>query len=373
MSVLAFARAANAEPATDIEATKQSLTDFLNAVNKITGYSHAVSNTVLAQITDPKPEWFDPLSKNLETMKTHAQDWVDNVAPSMTSVPQAVINFDNSFEVRCQTIMTLLDTIGENPATDEQKRKLKEEMDALLDELKLQQSTIKEDQDKLTQYKDNLSADHKALTTGAASITEAINKDKEAVKALNDDIENLKWQISIWDHVCTASEIQFGTAVVFSLVLFFRWRSGTASGGDVFLPLALFGEATAGTILSKEKIRGLKQKIDADAEKISDENKQIAHLNEVAATVNSLVDNNNGAMIAMDKVVDKWNTLTSEMQKVVDDLANAEGDIGKVIDKQSMTKTKDAWTDLMRFATQMQITLTSITLMPPEDTESAAA
>ena len=202
MSVLVFSRLSRPHALTAIPEkgplSKASLNGFGNAVLTVTAYCNQVRNTNLAPVTpDTQPAWYATLNANLTNMKTHAQAWIDTIGPSMTAIPQAIINLDDTFEGQFSTIVDILHQIGSGTPTPQQKKDLLTEMNAMLAALGVQQKQIIDANARLIQFNDNLNVDHAALTTGASSITNALTSDKAEVqnltvkiKALNADLQS---------------------------------------------------------------------------------------------------------------------------------------------------------------------------------------
>ena len=373
MSILAFVRTPNAKPITpehDDPASAvslQSLTDFTNAAATVWSYSHTVTQTDLGPVVKGKePAWYNALNGNLSTMKAHAQAWLDTIGPSMTDIPQAIINFDNKFEGQYATILALLNAIGVGTPTPQQKKDLLDEMNSLLSELTAQKVVIDAANGRLIGFNDNLTSDHTALTTGAASVTNAITSDKDDVISQNALMKNLQADLNKWSAVATTAEVAIGLSF-FAAVIGLWMTLATFGAGSFVLAAGVVGltASVAVTIAANVMTAQDASAILAKQNAISDDNKQIIILNVVASTVDGLVAKNAIASTAMGVIMSDWATLMVKMKAVIEDLTTAEGDIGSILDVGDMVTTKLAWRQLTDFATNMQSSIKSISAVAP--------
>lgn len=376
MAVLIFSRFAsngNPPPGADAPVTEASLNAFGNAVASVSAYSNAVRFTELAVVPGSEPAWYAALNGNLTNMKTHAQAWIDTIGPSMTAIPQAIINFGDTFEGQYATIVALLTAIGSGTPTKQQKKDLLTEMNALLVALEAQRQTIVDANGRLIQFNDNLSADHQALTTGAASITNAIASDNTDITLVNLAMKNLQADIDAMNQVVKWSAVGLGASIFVGIVgvvvAFVTFGAGAliVAGAVVGAGLSIAGLAVAETRI-KDDTAALQQK----TQQLSDDHRQIAVLNSVANAVDSLAQKNAAAGSAMDVVLSDWATLSAKLKAVIDDLDQAKGDIGSILDLGDMATTRTAWQQLTGFATNMQTSLASITVEKPVTVKPAA-
>lgn len=376
MAVLIFSRFASngsPPPGADAPVTEASLNAFGNAVASVSAYSNAVRFTELAVVPGSEPAWYAALNGNLTNMKTHAQAWIDTIGPSMTAIPQAIINFGDTFEGQYATIVALLTAIGSGTPTKQQKKDLLTEMNALLVALEAQRQTIVDANGRLIQFNDNLSADHQALTTGAASITNAIASDNTDITLVNLAMKNLQADIDAMNQVVKWSAVGLGASIFVGIVgvvvAFVTFGAGAliVAGAVVGAGLSIAGLAVAETRI-KDDTAALQQK----TQQLSDDHRQIAVLNSVANAVDSLAQKNAAAGSAMDVVLSDWATLSAKLKAVIDDLDQAKGDIGSILDLGDMATTRTAWQQLTDFATNMQTSLASITVEKPVTVKPAA-
>ncbi|MEO6393429.1 MAG: HBL/NHE enterotoxin family protein [Pyrinomonadaceae bacterium] len=369
MSALAFARAADDDTSTELADIQAKLTNYLNAVALITADAHTMRNAVLVAV-DPNnvPVWYGPLKTNFTNAQTHAANWLDNIMPDFTRVPQAIINYNNTFTATYVEIMGILTAIGAGDPTPKQRTDLLALFGGLTDELTTQKANIKAVQDEIKSFNVNLAADNTALTTGATNIATAIADDMRQVENLSADILRLRAEIADMNRLMTASE--FGVAGFF-VVSMLMMNTG---------PLALavgvigVGASVAGIITATVKIRKDQSKIDDDQAQITQEQAQIVVLKTIANTVATLVSTITNAEAQMDPVLSTWATLGEKMKAVTDKLAQASGpDFLKIMKEMvDMNASKAAWGQLADFATKMQDTPITISTDAPVPIPRAA-
>jgi hypothetical protein len=379
MTVLAFARPRRPHVLAAIPdsgpLSKTSLNGFGNAILTVTTYCNQVRNTNLAPVTPGnEPAWYATLNANLTNMKTHAQAWIDTIGPSMTAIPQAIINYDDTFEGQYATIVALLTVIGGGTPTPQQKKDLLTEMNALLAALGVQQKAIQDANVQLIQFNDNLTADHTALTTGASSVTNALTSDKTEVQNLTTRIQalnaDLQSNTTLLDFAIAGLAIGAFACLAGIVLAFSTFGIGVvvAIGGFV----AVAGSAT-GIALAEVNIQNDTHAIQTGQTQLDADKQQIVILNSVANSVDVLYQQNTLAGQAMDNVLRDWSTLMFKVKNVIDSLEQAEGNIGSILEIGDMASTRMTWQQLAIFATNMQTTLSNITLQDPVTQPANAA
>lgn len=365
MPILAF-RSTAGDAAPDSAAVQTTLTNFANAVASVTAYCNALRYANLTPVDpDKEPDWFGTLSANLATIKTHAQTWLDTIGPSMTTVPQAIINFNNSFQGQSETILGLLAAIGYNPPTPQQKKDLLILLTALYDSLQSQQQQVLAVNANLVTFNDELGSDFKLLSNGADSISHALQSDKNQLTILTADINALKDEIINLNHEISELEIARGVTI-FLGVIGALVAIGSGGVGAGILVVSLTGvaiETVSETAVKKELVAAQAQLL-TDQNDATAEVKQIAVLNGISATVGELVKQNVSSGAAMNDILATWGTLVTKMKAVVDEVQTAENDIGTILDAGDVRTAGVAWGQLTAFATSMQTALGNLVLQP---------
>ncbi|HEY3742380.1 MAG TPA: HBL/NHE enterotoxin family protein, partial [Bryobacteraceae bacterium] len=311
---------------------------------------------------------------NLTDIKKHAQMWLDTIGPSMTTVPQAIISFNNDFQGQSTTILELLDAIGFNKPTPTQKQDLVTLLGSLYDSLEKRQQEILAVNANLVQFNNELGKDYALLSSGADSITKAIKSDQDQLKLILQDIQDLQGLILNLKQEVTSLEIAEGVTIFLGLVgALVAAFSGGTGGAIIVVALTGVGAEVALEVAVKKEIVAAQAKLFNDQDEASAEVKQIAVLNGVAMTVSNLEKQNVSSGAAMTDVLTTWNTLIIKMKAVITDVETAETDIGTILDAGDVRSAVTAWGQLTAFATNMQTALGNLVPLAPVKIAVASA
>jgi hypothetical protein len=290
----------------------------------------------------------------------------------MTQVPQAIISFADSFDGQYDTIAQLLDQIGNQPPTAQQKSDLTELLKYLGGVLDEQQRIIDGDKDKIANYQRLLVEDHASLIDGTRSITELVTEDKATVMTLNADIQKLRTDIeNIRTAVFNPGIVKVGLKIVLAiLTLDFGSMNEVNQVRKLVFSVGGLGRSIGGLTLSDQAVAKDLGRIQQDQRKISIENRQIVVLNTIADTLNQLVDANAKARNAIQAISDHWRDVISEVETAVTRLSSAEGSIEEIVDRATLQDRRQSWIQLKEFARKMQFSLSNITIEPPVEITS---
>ncbi len=300
---------------------------------------------------------------------------IDTIGPSMTAIPQAIINLDDTFEGQFSTIVDILHQIGSGTPTPQQKKDLLTEMNAMLAALGAQQKQIIDANARLIQFNDNLTVDHAALTTGASSITNALTSDKAEVQNLTQRIQalnaDLQSQTTLLDFAIAGLAVGAFALLAGIVVAFTTMGVGVliAIGGCVGIVASATGIALGrGSIFTPTPTPFRRASSNLDADK-----QQIVILNSVANSVDVLVQQNTLAGKAMETILNDWSTLQFKLKAMIAAIEQAEGDIGTILDAGDVVTARITWQQLATFAGNMQATLSNVTLQDPVTQPANAA
>ncbi|HEY1017109.1 MAG TPA: HBL/NHE enterotoxin family protein [Herpetosiphonaceae bacterium] len=352
-------------PATD--ATQEVLTDHYNANNTITAYAHALQNIQLNPVSDEPQDWFTNLQGSLTTAQQHAQSWVTDLGPQVFSkVPQSIINYTNIFMPATQQILDILKNIHGVP-TPEQQSDINALIDAQLQTLGAEKQTILDLQAKLVQFANDIQADHTNLLTGENDAQKAVAIDETDMQKIQAKINDVQNQIQLDSKLALSSEIGLGVAifiVVVGVALAVATEGAAAPLVAIGIGVLATGGAIAGTVIFSKKVSEDLDKLHDLQQQLSDEQAQVAALNGITSSVQSLVAANEQATKAMSDVLETWQTLEDKLQSVLDDLQKAEApNLPAIIESLDIQTAQTAWGQLSDFATKMQ--QNSVTVQPP--------
>lgn len=104
----------------------------------------------------------------------------------------------------------------------------------------------------------------------------------------------------------------------------------------------------------------------------SDEQKQVAALQGITNSIDSLVQANEAATQAISSVLDTWATLSLKLTSVSADQKKAEAkDVPAIIETLDLQAAQTAWQQLVTFAEGMQKSAQTITVQPVQQPKAA--
>jgi hypothetical protein len=366
--------------APDTDQTQQDLADNLNANTIVTAYAHAMLNVQLNPIPglDSQPDWFDTMQTNLATAKTHADSWVEDLGPRLfATIPQSIINYNNTFLNATNDILGIIKDAGGNP-TEAQKNSIIELLQATLARLDQQKSTITTAQSDLVTFSENIQTDHDNLLDGNNGAIEALHEDQDKVIEIQGKINKLNQQLAKDKQLATVAEIGIGVGIFLAVAGF---ALAVATGGAA-APLVVgavgviaTGAAIAGTVVWNDDItQDLKDINDAQNE-LDAEQAQVSALQTIISTVEGLVTLNESAQTALSQILDMYETLSQKMTSVISDLEQAQADeVGGILQKLDIESAQTAWGQLEQFAEKVEaLSITNQgTIDAPQEETSAA-
>ena len=113
------------------------------ALQGVTTVCHAILNSLLLQ-PKTKPSWFDDLNAELDAAKALAKEWVDDLAPEMTSfLPQQVIHYGTTCVALTGQIESILQPLADKNPTPHQRQVVPVLLEALSQDLeKISQAAV---------------------------------------------------------------------------------------------------------------------------------------------------------------------------------------------------------------------------------------
>ncbi|HEV7768347.1 MAG TPA: HBL/NHE enterotoxin family protein [Thermoanaerobaculia bacterium] len=352
MSILALAPSTPDEVSREVREMQEKLTAYWDSVNLITLHSHSITKQVLQQVdASNPPAWWTTLSGNFKSCQTHAQTWIDTIYPELTRIPQAIIDYNNYFVATSNRILALLDKMGPKPPTPAQKAQLILMLRLLSEKLTKSKGEIEAVRALIKTFTQNMAADHTALTTGAGSVTKAIEDNNAAVAALNAEINMLKAEIDQLNIQLIAALHGLAITVFISYMM----MSVTPY---LAVPIAVIGVSVSLGFIIDAMVRISKKQneVIAKSQTLTKTESQGVILNAIAATVDSMKKSIDAITTHIDIVSQAWATLDVKMKSVLDEVnAAREADIRHILEKQIDIETAQAaWAQLKDFAQKLQ-------------------
>jgi len=356
----------------DVNQTKDDLASYVNAKCVVSSYVAGLLNTDISGVVfndlpddlkkqlpeDPKVI-LDRLKGQLATARGHGLTWSNTIEPGLTSIPQAIINYNTQFYVEYDYIRPLLQALIDNPADQEKRKEVTQLFQGLLNKLNEQETSIVDEMNLIKQF--NIDIHNDSLNfSNANGDFEAIRVwEKANIDALNSVITALNEEISALNKEITATAITAGVSVAITGGGIYLMVTGGPVGAIVGAVISVVGMIGVGVsvgflIASIEKKAEEQSKLAKDQLEVTLLTQQVTALNSVEATMGSLVEQSHAAEAAVQVILDTWATLKVKLEAVITDLEDSEKAIGDIMSLIDLDTAKDQWAQLQDFAIAMQ-------------------
>ena len=352
MSVLALAPSTGDDVAREVTQMQNKLTAYWDAVNLITLNAHSITKQVLVKVDEQNPPaWWNALSTNFKNCQKHAQMWIDTIYPSLTRIPQAIIDYNNYFEATSKRILALLQEIGTKTPTPQQKARLILLLRLLSTKLKSCKGEVEAVRAEIKSFTADMAADHQALTTGSGSVTKAIEENNKAVAALIAQIAALKIEIEQLNVQLIAAVHGLAATMIVSYML----MSVTPY---LAIPIAIIGiSISVGFIIDAMVRIGKKQQeiIDQSATLTKTEAQGVV-LAAISSTVDAMKKSIDAITSNIDIVSSAWATLDVKMESVIKNLEAARDEHWRqtLLQEIDIEAAQAAWGQLKAYAEKLQ-------------------
>lgn len=321
-------------------------------LNLITQACHGVLNTTFIA-PSPQPSWFADLNSKLDTAKTQATEWIDNLAPNVTGgVPVQVIDYGTTYSAISESINAIVQA---NPnaqgATDPNVIQVHKLVSALEQQVQTILANVQATQDSLKNWGDEMQSSHDALTTGAANIQSAeaslsadIDKMNDAITQLNKTIHQENIAIA-----ASASGIGLGLILLVAGVALAPETGGAsllvAGTGGI---LIIGGSVTWGIMQSK--INEQFNEVAQDQAELSDDNRQLVALQGLASSSSQAIAYIANADSALSDFRTSWTVFQGELQGVLSKLQLAEAALSTIVEGVFTQAASNEWALATSFA-----------------------
>jgi hypothetical protein len=376
--------------ATDVKAQQEKLAGYLNAKANVAAYVASLQNTDLSNINfkalpgDLQSKMpVDPaillktVNDHLAAAKAHAQTWSNDIQPNLTSIPQALINYNARFQeiVEVMTpLVTNLSLTPDDPHAPAWRNELKALFKGLLGTIGEQQTAIGAESTLLRQFNTDVTADHNNFSSGNNQFAMIKAFEQKNLDALNQAIDGLNSAIDSLNKTITGLGIATGVSAVVMVAGAIGFATAETGVGAV-IGVACVVAGAAGLITSAVFLdKAIKEKLHDQQEKAFDELEtgeltiQIAALDGCETSLSSLVTQSQTAMQSVQTILDTWATLQGKLQAVITDLDDSEKAIGDIMSLVDLNTATDQWNQLEAFATQVQNFEAATNTNPPAST-----
>ena len=358
----------------------RTLTDHFNANNTVTSYCLAVQEITLNPVQGETQPWFPALTNALSAAKVHTNTWLVGDSPLgsvlFSTIPQAIINYGNSFNACMSIISTIASQV--TPVTAAQKTEINELIQATLDSLNEQLTTIGGADGKsaivaqLSQFLTWTQDDETAFTSGQSNAENAIIKDNEQILDVKNKITFYTQKLAADSKI--AAESEMGTAlgifmVVVSLAAAFMTDGAATPLVLGAVGLCAVGGAIYGDVVFSEAMKQDLATIREQQQELTDEQNQVAALTTISTSMGALTKDANNAMNALVGITNQLQILRAKLMSVQEDINQMSLDeIIPALLQADVNTAIGAWKQLINFAQAMQNS--SITQQQPIPTPS---
>jgi chromosome segregation ATPase len=352
MSVLALAPSAADDVAREVREMQAKLSAYWDAVNLITLNAHTITKQVLVKVDEKNPPaWWNTLSTNFTNCQKHAQMWIDTIYPSLTRIPQAIIDYNNYFEATSKRILALLEEIGTKTPSPQQKARLILMLRLLSTKLKSCKGEVEAVRAEIKSFTADIAADHKALTTGAGSVTKAIEENNKEVATLIAQIAALRIEIDQLNVQLIAAVHGLAATMIVSYML----MSVTPY---LAIPIAIIGIGiSVGFIIDAlVRIGKKQQEIIEQSATLTKAEAQGVVLAAISATVDAMMHAIDAITKNIDTVSTAWATLDVKMESVIKSLEAARDEHWRqtLLQEIDIETARMAWKQLQEYAQKLQ-------------------
>ncbi|HVX29724.1 MAG TPA: HBL/NHE enterotoxin family protein, partial [Nitrolancea sp.] len=345
--------------ASNPETTINQLTSVFNSNNEITTWVHALENALLP-ILDPAPSWYTNVNGALETSQQHSMSWLTTTGPDIhAKLSQSFIDYNNIFQLIAPELKKLVGQIaqGGNIPNAEQQQTLVTLVQQLQKQASASQSVVDQLLSAMMSYRTQMGTDHVTLSQAMAAAVAAEDDDREQIEQVQQQITALLQKLSADSTKATNSEVSYGTAI-FSVIVGFTFglvATGglLALGGFAAAILSVASGVTFNQIYSNDVSKDLDELTNLMSE-LADDKQQLAMVQGVITSLQSLVDSNDEALQTFSSFSDIWDWTVYGLDYLLVVLAQPQIDVSKIPDLNDLDDAMAAWQKMADYATKVQ-------------------
>lgn len=337
------------------EDTNEKVGNGFASLQIVTTACHGVLNTQF--IAPPqKPDWFDDLNTELDTAKTLATQWIDDLAPSMeSSIPNHVIDYATTYKAMTDQIVELIDkdptAKGKDNVTVQETFAL---IEALYDSVDDIIKEVQETQDQLRTWGDSMQKAHDDLFHGAANIQSAEADLQADISKMDEAMKGLQAKIDGENKVIASMGIAIA-AGVFALVAGIALAPETGGYSLIVSGIgaaAIIGGGVTWGIM-QNKINDQLEEIAADQKEKTDDQRQLVALKGLATAASMAINSVATATEALSLVRTMWSLFQGELQGTLHKLDAADEELMAIVNKGYILGAQKEWDLAVRFAEQL--------------------
>lgn len=336
---------------------KASLTDIFMKNGYITGYCLEVQKFQLTALPR-ETEWHKNFKSALATAQHHGSYWISELGPALFSeVPASIIDYGNLFTAASGEVDRILTGMGSQKPTPAEKEALHGIFSAILQELKEKQEKIKNLQERLKTFNQEMAGDYRAISTTRDAAVKETGLSKANQDAIEREIDSLKAEIKAANTKQAVSAIALGVSLfVLVAAIGFAFATAGATAPLVVGAVAIVGVAAGTTCLVvytseiNDKIKAMQRKLG----ELSEEQRMVAALGMVSGSLDALAKDCDKAIDALADVLNRWAVLASKIESVINDINKADAATLRSLISTYMRTSCTSWGQLVDYATLLQ-------------------
>ncbi len=358
--------------AVDVDQTKVDLAGYVNAKCVVSSYVASLLNTDISGVVfndlpedlakqlpeDPKVI-LETLKGELATAREHGLTWSNTIEPGLTSIPQAIINYNSQFQVEYNYIRPLVQDLIANPSDQAKRTEVLQLFQGLLDNLNTQEASIVGEMNLIRQFNTDIHTDSLNFSNANNDFAAIEQWEQANIDALNAEITAINDVIKALNTEITVTAIAAGVSVAVTAGGIYLMVTSGPVGAIVGAVVTVIGMVGVGVSVGF-LISAIEEKAEEESKKAKDQlevtllTQQVTALNSVETTLGSLVGKGTAAEAAVQVILDTWGTLQAKLEAVIKDLEDSEKHIGDIMSLVDLDTAKDQWAQLQEFAEAMQ-------------------
>jgi hypothetical protein len=335
--------------------TNKNIGNGFAALQVVTVQCHSILNTLFTPPSH-KPDWFDSLNGALDNAKLLAKQWIDDLAPDMTSsIPTHVLDYAPTYEAMTNEIISLIQkdptAKGKGNPTIQQVFAL---IQALHDAVTDIVNDVKNTETRLKEWGDKMQNAHDALYGKASNIQNAELELSNEILKMNTAIQTLRAKINSENQMIAAAGIAIGMGIL-ALVAGIALAIVSGGAGIVVAGIgaaAIIGGGVTWGIMQHEIDEQLSE-IREDQLKIAEDKRQLVALSGLSTASAMAIDSMETALEKLSDVRTMWATFQGELKGVMDKLEKADEELFAVVNKGYILAAQEEWKLAVEFANQL--------------------
>ena len=373
--------------APDVESHGEALTAFINAIALVTASAHSVINTTFTDPETPAPSWFTTLQTDLGTAQSHAQSWIEDLGPTITTtVPQQIIEYGSTFSNVVMDVTTILHQAGSGPLSSADFSQSNSLLQALVSQLKSSDGAMQAAHSQLVAFLGlaepppgtGITGDAYNLGEGSSAAQEAINVEESMIAAINSQITLLTTEMQQANTNATYSEIAIAGGI-FLTICAVALTVATGGLGGVVLATCIYGVggAIALAAIYTDEVKAYQKQINSLQSELTADQQLVCSLMAIEMTATGLQTSLQTAQVAMSTILSTWATLLAKTEDVLANLEKVENASDPSVIKTvlEVQDAQSAWSQLTSFANKIEAAGTNITvtIAPPLSSSAGSA